>query len=104
MFVLAIVLQQGLRMSSVVAGLALVPLALAVFVASMAGPRMVVRYGAGEVVMFGSLLQFVGGILLLLTLLGPLGMRNALLVTLPAWLGAVASTAVLSLGLPRSIS
>ena len=176
MFVLAIALQQGLRMTAVVAGLALAPFALAVFSASLAGPRMVTRYGAGRVVTFGCLLQFVGGALLLLTfwhswphlnawglapaflvigfaqgiqlpvlfrivlsdvpheragvgsgvmtttqqgalalgvatigslflaLVGPWGMRDALLVTLLAWLGAIAVTGVFSLGLPRTIS
>ena len=176
MFVLAIVLQQGLRMSSVVAGLALVPLALAVFVASFVGPWLVVRVGAGRVVMLGSLLLFVGGVVLFLTFwrgwphvdawalapafaivgfaqglmlpmlfrvvlsevpheyagvgsgvmtttqqaslalgvatigslflagLGPWGMRDALLVALLTWLGAVALTGVLSLRLPRGVA
>ncbi len=70
MFVLAIVLQQGLRMTSVVAGLALVPLAVAVFLASFAGPWLVARHGAGRVVMLGSLLQLLGAVVLLLTFWG----------------------------------
>jgi hypothetical protein len=37
---------------------------------------------------------------LFLALLGPWGMRDALLVALLAWLGAVALTGVLSLRLP----
>jgi predicted MFS family arabinose efflux permease len=176
MFVLAIALQQGLRMSAVMAGLALAPFAVAFFLASLAGPRMVGRYGAARVVMSGSLLQFVGGALLLLTfwhywphlnagglapalvitgfaqgfqlpvlfrivlsdvpheragvgsgvmtttqqsalalgvatlgslflaLTGPWGMRDALLVTLLAWLAAIALTAALSVRLPRTLS
>ncbi|GAA4497439.1 MFS transporter [Actinoallomurus oryzae] len=172
MFVLAIALQQGLRMTAVIAGLALAPFALSVFLSSFAGPWMVTRYGAGRVVTFGILLQFVGGVLLFLTfwhywphlnawglaptfvvvgfgqglqlpvlfrivlsdvpheragvgtgvmtttqqsalalgvatigslflaLLGPWGMRDALLVALSTWLGAVALTGVLSLRLP----
>lgn len=176
MFVLAIALQQGLRMSAIVAGLALVPFALSFFSASLAGPRMVTRFGAGRVVTYGNLLQFVGGILLVLTfwlywphldawglvpaflltgfsvgaqfpvlfrimlsevpheragvgsgvmattqqaalalgvatvgslflaLIGPWGMRDALLVTLLVLLGLIALTSALSIRLPRSIS
>lgn len=176
MFVLAITLQQGLRMSPVMAGLTLAPFALSVFAASIAGPWVVTRYGAGRVVTFGCLLEFAGGALLVLTfwlgwphlnawelapafvvtgfalglqapvifrivlsdvpheragvgagvmtttqqaalalgvatigsvflaLLGPPGMRDALLVTLLAWLGVIALTGAGSLRLPRSIS
>jgi MFS family permease len=173
MFVLAIVLQQGLRMSPVVAGLALAPFALAVFSASLAGPRMSTRYGARRMVTLGCLLELAGGIVLILTfwagwpnlnvgdlapaflvigfglglqlpmifrivladvpheragvgsgmmtttqqaslalgvatigslflaLVAPHGMRDALLVTLLAWLGAIVWTGLLSLRLPR---
>jgi MFS family permease len=176
MFILAIALQQGLRMTTEIAGLTLAPFALSIFFASLAGPRMAARYGARRAVTLGSLLQFVGGALLLLTfwhywphlnawglapafvvigfaqglqlpmlfrivlsdvpheragvasgvmtttqqstlalgvatigslflaLLAPWGMRDALLVALLAWLGAVALTGVLSLRLPRAIS
>ncbi|WP_435126387.1 MFS transporter [Actinacidiphila sp. bgisy144] len=176
MFVLAIALQQGLRMTAVVAGLALVPFALAVFAASLTGPRLVARHGAGRMVTFASVLQFAGGVLLMFTfwhswphlqawglapaflvigfaqgvqlpvlfrivlsdvpheragvgsgvmtttqqaalalgvatigslflaLLGPWNMRDALLVTLLAWLAATAATALLSLRLPRTIA
>jgi hypothetical protein len=176
MFVLAIALQQGLRMTAIVAGLALVPFALSFFVASLAGPRMVSRFGAGRVVTYGGLLQFAGGILLVLTfwlywpnldawglvpsflltgfslgtqfpvlfrimlsevpreragvgsgvmattqqaalalgvatvgslfvaLIGPWGMRDALLVTLLVLLGLIALTSALSKRLPRSIA
>ncbi|MEV8564628.1 MFS transporter [Streptomyces sp. NPDC051322] len=59
MFVIAVALQQGLRMGPVTAGLALVPMAAAFFVASLAGPRLVGRYGS-RVVTAGSLIQLVG--------------------------------------------
>ena len=65
---LAIALQQGLRMNAVIAGLAMAPFALAVFLASLAGPRMAARYGAGRVVTLGCLPQFVGGALLVLVI------------------------------------
>ncbi|SDK60534.1 Major Facilitator Superfamily protein [Streptomyces indicus] len=59
MFVIAIVLQQGLRMGPVTAGLALVPMALAFFVASLIGPRLVSRHGT-RVVTAGGLIQGAG--------------------------------------------
>ncbi|MFC6512311.1 MFS transporter [Streptomyces goshikiensis] len=65
MFVIAVVLQQGLHKGPVAAGLALVPMALAFFAASLAGPRLVGRFGS-RVVTAGALLQAVGiGLLLL---------------------------------------
>ncbi|MCB5178826.1 MFS transporter [Streptomyces antimicrobicus] len=67
MFVLAVTLQQGLRLGPVAAGLALVPMALAFFGASLAGPRLVARFGS-RVVTAGGLLQAAGIGLLLLTL------------------------------------
>ncbi|MFD9334444.1 MFS transporter [Streptomyces sp. NPDC060028] len=66
MFVIAVALQQGLRMGPVTAGLALVPMAAAFFAASLAGPRLVGRYGS-RVVTAGSVLQAVGVALLLFT-------------------------------------
>ncbi|MEU9002113.1 MFS transporter [Streptomyces sp. NPDC048551] len=66
MFVVAVALQQGLRMGPVAAGLALVPMALAFFAASLAGPRLVGRFGS-RVVTVGGLLQGAGILLLLLT-------------------------------------
>ncbi|MFG2616784.1 MFS transporter [Streptomyces sp. NPDC048507] len=66
MFVVAVALQQGLRMGPVTAGLALVPMALAFFAASLAGPRLVGRFGS-RVVTAGGLVQGVGILLLLLT-------------------------------------
>ncbi|MFD7026873.1 MFS transporter [Streptomyces sp. NPDC059917] len=68
MFVVAVVLQQGLRMGPVAAGLALVPMALSFFAASLAGPRLVARFGT-RVVTAGGLLQAVGLGLLLLAVL-----------------------------------
>ncbi|MFB6805675.1 MFS transporter [Streptomyces sp. NPDC056387] len=68
MFVIAVVLQQGLRMGPVAAGLALVPMALAFFAASLAGPRLVGRFGS-RVVTAGGLIQAVGIALILLAVL-----------------------------------
>ncbi|MGW6975909.1 MFS transporter [Streptomyces sp. NPDC054952] len=65
MFVIAVVLQQALHMGPVAAGLTLVPMALAFFAASLAGPRLVGRYGT-RVVTAGGLLQAVGVCLMLL--------------------------------------
>ncbi|MET9962441.1 MFS transporter [Streptomyces sp. NPDC006326] len=69
MFVVAVVLQQGLRKGPVPAGLALVPMALAFFAASLAGPRLVGRFGS-RVVTAGGVIQAVGIALLLLALRG----------------------------------
>ncbi|MFD7321203.1 MFS transporter [Streptomyces sp. NPDC059875] len=66
MFVIAVALQQGLGMGAVVSGLALVPMAVAFFGASLAGPRLVRRWGT-RVVTAGGLLQAVGITLLALT-------------------------------------
>lgn len=66
MFVIAVVLQQGLRMGPVSAGLALVPMAVAFFAASLAGPRLIGRYGS-RVVTTGGLIQGVGITILVLT-------------------------------------
>ncbi|MFF3454081.1 MFS transporter [Streptomyces sp. NPDC002730] len=59
MFVVAVALQQGLGMGAVASGMALVPMALAFFGASLAGPRLVVRYGT-RIVPAGGALQAVG--------------------------------------------
>ncbi|MFJ6784169.1 MFS transporter [Streptomyces yangpuensis] len=67
MFVLAVTLQQGLGMGPVTAGLALVPMALAFFGASLAGPRLVTRFGT-RVVTAGGIVQGAGIALLLATL------------------------------------
>lgn len=59
MFVIAIVMQQGLRMTAVAAGLALVPSAVAFFFATLAGPRLVRRHGS-LVVTVGTVIQAFG--------------------------------------------
>lgn len=66
MFVIAVALQQGLRMGPVAAGFALVPMAVAFFAASLAGPRLVRRHGS-LVVTAGAVVQGVGVVLLALT-------------------------------------
>ncbi|MER7515716.1 MFS transporter [Streptomyces sp. NPDC126499] len=59
MFVVAVALQQGLAMGAVVSGAALVPMATAFFVASLAGPRLVGRWGT-RVVPVGAVIQALG--------------------------------------------
>ncbi|MEU7068550.1 MFS transporter [Streptomyces narbonensis] len=66
MFVIAVALQQGLGLGAVASGLALVPMAVAFFGASLAGPRLVRRWGT-RVVPAGALLQALGLGLLALT-------------------------------------
>ncbi|MEV6328868.1 MFS transporter [Streptomyces sp. NPDC051909] len=60
MFVIAIALQQGLGMGAIASGLAIVPMALAFFGASLAGPRLIARWGASRVVPAGALAQGLG--------------------------------------------
>lgn len=67
MFVLAVTLQQGLEMGPVAAGLALAPMAVAFFGASLAGPRLVTRFGS-RIVTAGGVIQAAGIALLLATL------------------------------------
>ncbi|MFE9449475.1 MFS transporter [Streptomyces sp. NPDC006739] len=59
MFVIAVSLQRGAGLGPVQAGLALAPMAVAFLIASLAGPRLVARFGS-RVVTAGSVLQFVG--------------------------------------------
>ncbi|KQX16941.1 MFS transporter [Streptomyces sp. Root431] len=66
MFVIAVALQQGLGLGAVASGLALVPMAVAFFGASLAGPRLVRRWGT-RVVTAGGLIQGVGIALLAVT-------------------------------------
>ncbi|MFI9582221.1 MFS transporter [Streptomyces sp. NPDC052236] len=66
MFAVAVALQQGLGLGAIAAGMALVPMAVTFFVASLAGPRLVVRYGA-RIVTAGGVLQAVGVAVLALT-------------------------------------
>ncbi|MER5945172.1 MFS transporter [Streptomyces sp. NPDC001904] len=175
MFAIAVSLQQGEGLDPVVAGLALAPFAVVFFLTSLAGPRLIVRWGT-RVVTAGGVLQATGvavvaltawrtwphlgvlelmpgavlmgagqalqlpvlfrivlsevpaaragvgsGVLttthqsalalgvatlgsLFLSLAADVGMRNALIVTLLAQLGAIVVTAVLSLRLPRTIA
>ncbi|PJJ01831.1 putative MFS family arabinose efflux permease [Streptomyces sp. 2333.5] len=67
MFVIAVALQNGLHYGPFAAGLSLAPLCLAFFLASLAGPRLVLRFGR-RVVLAGSLIQGAGLITLALTL------------------------------------
>ncbi|MGW6980956.1 MFS transporter [Streptomyces sp. NPDC054932] len=67
MFVLAVTLQQGLDMGPVTAGLTLAPMAVAFFGASLAGPRLVARFGS-RIVTAGGVVQAAGIALLLATL------------------------------------
>ncbi|WDT55104.1 MFS transporter [Streptomyces sp. G7(2002)] len=66
MFVVAVALQSGLHFGPFAAGLSLVPLCAAFFLASLAGPRLVLRFGR-RVVIAGSLIQGAGLALLALT-------------------------------------
>ncbi|MEU5009491.1 MFS transporter [Streptomyces sp. NPDC021749] len=66
MFVVAVALQTGLHYGPLAAGLSLLPLCLTFFVASLAGPRLVGRFGR-RVVFTGSLIQGAGLIALALT-------------------------------------
>ncbi|MFE5713891.1 MFS transporter [Streptomyces sp. NPDC056501] len=66
MFVIAVALQQGLGLGAIASGLALVPMAVAFFGASLAGPRLVRRWGT-RVVTAGGLIQGLGIALLAVT-------------------------------------
>ncbi|GGL68704.1 MFS transporter [Streptomyces fumigatiscleroticus] len=59
MFVIAVALQGGAGLGPVAAGLTLAPLAVVFFLVSLAGPRLIARYGT-RVVTAGALLQAVG--------------------------------------------
>ncbi|MEU8692273.1 MFS transporter [Streptomyces sp. NPDC048665] len=65
MFVIALALQQGARLSPVPAGLALAPMAVTFLLTSLAGPRLIARYGT-RVVTAGAVVQGVGILLLVL--------------------------------------
>ncbi|MEV0371894.1 MFS transporter [Streptomyces sp. NPDC050636] len=66
MFVVAVALQTGLHYGAFAAGLSLAPLCVTFFLASLAGPRLVRRFGR-RVVITGSLIQAIGLITLALT-------------------------------------
>ncbi|CAM5552174.1 MFS transporter [Streptomyces abikoensis] len=59
MFVLAVVLQEGLRLGPLGAGLVLVPMCVTFFAGSLAGPRLFSRYGRGAVTA-GAVIQGIG--------------------------------------------
>ncbi|KUL21564.1 MFS transporter [Streptomyces regalis] len=59
MFVIAVALQQGAGRGPVAAGLALAPMAVVFFFVSLAGPRLVARYGT-RVVTAGAAIQAMG--------------------------------------------
>lgn len=65
MFVIAVALQRGAGLGPVAAGMALAPMAVAFFLVSLAGPRLVTRYGS-RIVAAGSVVQAVGVGLILL--------------------------------------
>nr|WP_323808966.1 MFS transporter [Kitasatospora acidiphila] len=68
MFILAITLQQGLHLSPVSSGCALVPLAVGYFSSSLASPRLISRFGS-RVITAGSVVQPLGVIVLIVTVL-----------------------------------
>lgn len=65
MFVIAVALQRGAGLDPVPAGLALAPMAVVFLCVSLAGPRLVTRYGT-RVVGAGAVLQGVGVALMML--------------------------------------
>ncbi|OLZ66574.1 MFS transporter [Streptomyces sp. IMTB 2501] len=65
MFVIALALQQGAGLGPVPAGLALAPMAVAFLFVSLAGPRLIARFGT-RVVTAGSAIQGVGILLIVL--------------------------------------
>ncbi|MFI1253655.1 MFS transporter [Streptomyces netropsis] len=85
MFVVAVALQEGLRLGPMAAGLALVPLCVTFLIGSMAGPRLGARYGR-RAVTAGTLIQAIGLIALVATFhwgwdgLGALGVGPGLAV------------------------
>ncbi|MHA6759818.1 MFS transporter [Streptacidiphilus sp. PAMC 29251] len=68
MLVMAVALQQGLHEGPIASGMAMVPMAVGFFVASLAGPRLLTRYGT-KVIVTGTVVQTVGLIVLTLTVL-----------------------------------
>ncbi|WUN35932.1 MFS transporter [Kitasatospora sp. NBC_00315] len=68
MFVVAVALQQGLHLGPVAAGWALVPMAVGYFCASLAGPRLIGRFGS-RVLTAGAVVQALGLAVLAATVL-----------------------------------
>ncbi|WP_443061014.1 MFS transporter [Streptomyces sp. NBC_00464] len=85
MFVIAVALQQGLKLGPAESGLSMAPMAVAFFAASLAGPRLVRRHGS-RVVTAGGLIQAAGVVVLALTVwlgwsgLGLLGLMPGLAI------------------------
>ena len=66
MLVMAVALQQGLNEGPIASGLAMVPMAVGFFTASLAGPRLLNRFGS-KVITTGAVVQLVGLAVLTLT-------------------------------------
>jgi MFS family permease len=66
MLVMAVALQQGLNEGPIASGLAMVPMAVGFFAASLAGPRLLNRFGS-KVIRTGAIIQAVGLLVLTLT-------------------------------------
>ncbi|WP_081983257.1 MFS transporter [Streptacidiphilus albus] len=66
MLVMAVALQQGLYEGPIASGLAMVPMAVGFFTASLAGPRLLNRFGS-KVITTGAVVQLVGLAVLALT-------------------------------------
>ncbi|MEU4212649.1 MFS transporter [Streptomyces sp. NPDC026206] len=83
MFVLAVALQEGLRLGPMAAGLALVPMCVTFLAGSLAGPRLALRYGR-RLATGGALIQAAGLSVVAATFwfgwdgLGPLGLAPGL--------------------------
>ncbi|RPE44079.1 MFS transporter [Streptomyces sp. Ag109_O5-1] len=65
MFVIAVALQSGEHLGPVAAGMALAPMAVVFLFVSLAGPRLIARYGS-RVVSAGSVIQGIGIVLIVL--------------------------------------
>ncbi|MER6468763.1 MFS transporter [Streptomyces collinus] len=65
MFVIALALQRGAGLGPVLAGLALAPMAVAFLLVSLAGPRLIARYGT-RVLTAGAVVQGAGVLLIVL--------------------------------------
>ncbi|WP_229844811.1 MFS transporter [Streptomyces cinnamoneus] len=86
MFVLAVALQEGLRLGPLAAGLALVPMCVTFLIGSLGGVRLAARFGARRLVTAGALVQAAGLITVAATFwldwdgLGALGLAPGLAV------------------------
>jgi MFS family permease len=66
MVVMAVALQVGLHEGPIASGVAMVPMAVGFFVASLAGPRLLTRYGS-KVIRTGAVIQALGLLVLAVT-------------------------------------